>query len=79
MYLFLKKVNIIFNFKPPQKKTKMDSAFEELITEKIRYERDQYFMDSTVENKARLEALNDVWYDYLDVKSKTIKIQNTKI
>ena len=57
----------------------MDSAFEELITEKIRYERDQYFMDSTVENKARLEALNDVWYDYLDVKSKTIKIQNTKI
>jgi hypothetical protein len=57
----------------------MDNVFEELITEKIRFERDQYFMDSTTENKSRLEALNDVWHDYLDIKSKTIKIKNLKV
>jgi hypothetical protein len=53
----------------------MDNVLEELIVDKIRTERDKYFMDSTVENKARLDSLYDLWGDYLEVKSKSLKIK----
>lgn len=53
----------------------MDNVLEELIVDKIRKERDKYFMDSTVENKSRLDSLHDLWGDYLEVKSKSSNIK----
>lgn len=55
-------------------KQKMN-ALEELLVNKIRRKRDDYLMDPTDENSIQLNTLNDLWSDYIEVKTKSIKIK----